>query len=523
MSPFHKAIARLQSLAGWRRYLAALLLGALCAAGQAPLYLWPLSIAGFVALLLMNEGGSRGRRGLLTIYAFAYGYFLAGLYWVGISFFVDAERFALLLPLPVLGLPLLLAVFPAAGAWAAQRLAGASSVHRLLLLPAGWTLGEWLRSFVLTGFPWNLIAYIWGDWPAAMQTVAIFGSHGLGLLTLLAAAGVALLLLPGMPRRVRIAALTLPLALAVSIGAGMLRLSQASEATVPGVQLRLVQPSVPQTLKWRDDLRRKHLQQHVDLSLTPAAVAPTHIVWPETAIPYLIDEAPDLRQALGRLVPAGGALIAGGIRRSFDQSQQLTLYNSLFALDQTGQIAARYDKQHLVPFGEYLPFRSWLQLLGLDKLAVGAVDFSNGGKAAALAMPGLGQVRALICYEAIFPAEIATGEAARPDLLLNVTNDAWFGRSSGPYQHFAAARFRSVEQGLPLVRAANNGVSAIVDSYGRVVARLDLNAVGVVDGPLPAPAARRPFYAWLGDLPVLAFSALLLLFGWYFSRRRHAD
>jgi apolipoprotein N-acyltransferase len=518
MMRLHHFLTRLRDLAGWRRALLAALLGALCAAAQAPLYLWPLAFVAFIALLLIN-GGKPGWRSFFTIYAFVYGYFVAGLYWIGISFFVDAERFALLVPLPVLGLPLLLALFPAGGAWIAQRLAGRSEIYRILLFPVGWTLGEWLRSFVLTGFPWNLIGYIWGDWPAAMQSAAVFGSHGLGALTLFAAAGLTLLIRPGTSRRVRIAALTLPAALIVSIAAGGLRLIQAEPETVAGVQLRLVQPSLPQTLKWRDELRQKNLQQHVDLSVAPAEKAPTHIIWPETAIPYLLDESDVLRTSLARLAPPGGALIAGSIRRSFDAEQKLAVYNSLFALDEAGEIQARYDKLHLVPFGEYLPFRRWLAPLGLDALAVGSVDFSDGGPASPVAIPGLPSSRVLICYEAIFPAEIVPRGEARPGLLLNITNDAWFGYSSGPYQHFAASRFRAVEQGLPLARAANNGVSAIVDSYGRVIARLDLDEVGTVDGPLPVALPPTPYAGW-GDWPVVLFSMALLLFAALLGRRQ---
>ncbi|HEX6957034.1 MAG TPA: apolipoprotein N-acyltransferase [Ferrovibrio sp.] len=508
-----KIVARLQGLAGWRRYLLATVLGALLAAAQAPLFLWPLAFVALVALLWLNDKAGQGRRALQTVYLFAYGYFVAGLYWIGIAFFVDAERFAWLLPLPVLGLPLLLALFPAGGAWLGYRLAGNGGPWRMLLFAAGWTIGEWLRSFVLTGFPWNLIAYIWAGWPAAMQTASVIGSHGLGLLTLLAAAGLTLALQPGASRRYRLVALGLPLVLALSIGAGALRLRTATDATVPGVQLRLVQPSLPQTLKWRDDLRQKNLQSHIDLTLAPGKAAPTHVIWPETAVPYLLDEADGLRQALGRLVPRGGALITGAIRRSHDEQQRLVLYNSLFVLDDAGHIAARYDKQHLVPFGEYLPLRKWLHPFGLDALAAGSVDFSDGGPVEAIRIPGLPLSRALICYEVIFPDEIVPGAMPRPGLLLNITNDAWFGLSSGPYQHFAAARMRAVEQGLPLVRAANDGISAIVDSYGRVVGQLGLEAVGVLDGPLPAALPAPTLYARFGDWPALALCLLLALVG----------
>ncbi|WP_409741504.1 apolipoprotein N-acyltransferase [Ferrovibrio sp.] len=511
-------VARWQGLVGWRRYGAAVLLGGMLAAAQAPLYLWPLGLAALVAMQLLVVSGSR-RQAFLTLYLFAYGYFVAGLYWIGIAFFVDAERFAILLPLPVLGLPLLLALFPAGAAWLGDLAGGRNPVWRHLLLPCGWLLGEWLRGWVLTGFPWNLVGYVWGMAPFAMQPAAWIGAHGLGLVTMLACSGLALAAAPQSNRHLRLAALALPLGFGLLLAAGAWRVAVAPFESVSGVQFRLVQPSVPQTLKWRDDLRQKHLEAHIALTLQPAAVPPTHIVWPETAIPYLLDEETALRAALSRLAPSGGALITGAPRRSFDQTRSLVLYNSIFALGPDGALAAQYDKIHLVPFGEYLPLRALLRPLGLDALAVGSIDFSPGAAAAAMAIPGLPPARALVCYEAIFPAEIAAaGPPAR--WLLNITNDAWFGRSSGPHQHLAAARFRAVEQGLPLVRAANNGISAIVDPYGRMIASLGLDAVGVVDGPLPRPLDAAPLYARLGDGPLVGLALALLLLGWLVNRRR---
>jgi len=515
-------IRRLQGLTGWRRHALAAALGMLLAGALAPLYLWPLAFVALAGLLLLGEGAGPGWRYFFTVYCFAYGYFVAGLYWIGIAFFVDADRFAWLSPLPVLGLPLLLALFPAAGVWLTRWLGGGREPGRTLLFAAGWTIGEWLRSFVLAGFPWNLVGYIWADHPAAMQVATLVGSHGLGLLTLLAAAGVALALRPAISRRARLTALLLPLGFGLTVLAGLLRLDTASHDVVAGVQLRLVQPSIAQTAKWQDSLRRKHLQQQIDLSLAPSEKPPTHIIWSETAIPYLIDEAGALRQALSHVAPRDGALVAGAIRRSFDSAGRMTVYNSLFALGGTGNIANYYDKVHLVPFGEYLPLRHWLHPLGLDALAAGSIDFSSGSATEPLLVTGLPPVRPLICYEAIFPAEIAAAGEMRSGVLLNITNDAWFGRSSGPYQHFAAARMRAVEQGLPLVRAANNGLSAIVDPYGRIVASLGLDKVGVVDGPLPAPLAPT-IYAGLGDRPVILFCLLAILFGLVLDRKRMKD
>ncbi|QDO97230.1 apolipoprotein N-acyltransferase [Ferrovibrio terrae] len=513
----HGALAAWQALRGWRRYAAALLLGVLLAAAQAPLSLWPLAFLAFILLLHLDDGGrdmAARRRSFFTLFTFCYGYFVAGHYWIGISFFVDAAKYALLLPLPMLGLPIVLAVFPATGAWLAWLIARGHRLAYMLLMPFGWLVGEWLRGHVGTGFSWNLIGYVWGDWPAAMQLAGYMGAQGLGLLTMLAASGLAIALVPG--RRI---ALMLPALLALAMGLASLRMP-ADIAMLPDVHLRLVQPSIEQTLKWQDDLRQQHLQQHVALSLQSPKTNPekplTHVIWPETAIPYLLDEEPGLRDALAQRLAPGTVLITGAPRREqlSANPRDIAVYNSVFALGSDAQIAARYDKVHLVPFGEYLPFRSLLKPLGLDAVAAGAVDFSAGRDATPIAIPGLPFARVLICYEAIFPDEsMQQFDDGKPaaGLLLNLTNDAWFGRSSGPYQHFAAARFRAVEQGLPLVRAANNGISAIVDPYGRVTVRLGLDEVGVVDGGLPAATAERPPYARIGDAPLLAFAIVILV------------
>lgn len=510
----HTVLSAWQGLRGWRRYTAALLLGALLAAAQAPLSFWPLAFVSFVLLLQLDAGGvdaGARRRSFFTLFAFCYGYFVAGHYWIGISFFVDAAKYAVLLPLPVLGLPVVLAVFPATGAWLAWLIARGNRPVYMLLMPFGWLVGEWLRGRVATGFPWNLVGYVWGDWPAAMQLAAYIGAQGLGLLTMLAASGMAIAMLGGRRRL----ALALPLVFVVAAALAALRVP-ADIAVLPDVHLRLVQPSIAQTLKWQDSLRQQHLQQHVALSLQPSDKQLTHVIWPETAIPYLLDEEPGLRDALAKRLAPGTTLITGAPRRQARPAdpRDIAIYNSIFAMGSDAEIAARYDKVHLVPFGEYLPFRVLLKPLGLDALAAGAVDFSFGRDRAPIAIPGLPFARVLICYEAIFADESMQrfdGDEPLAGLLLNLTNDAWFGTSSGPYQHFVAAKFRAVEQGLPLVRAANNGISAIVDPYGRIMAQLGLNEIGVVDGGLPAAIVQRPPYARIGDHALLAFAIAVLI------------
>ncbi len=506
--------AALAGLSGWRRHGAAALCGALASAALPPLHLLPLLIPAFTGLLWLMDGSSRRRDAALLGWSFGFGHMLAGLYWIGIAFLVDPGRHGLVMPVALLGLTAGLGLFPALAvlltAWAGWR--GAA---RVALLATAWLAVEWLRAWVLTGFPWNLIGNVWSFSPAMLQLAALTGVWGLSLVTVLAAAAPAVLVEArrGRGRRAFVAAMLLLPALVW--GGGSLRLAGApalGTEVVDGVTLRLVQPSIEQALKWKAALRRDHVERQMRLSAAPGAERISHVIWAETAVPYLLAQDAELRRLIARVVPEGGLLLAGAPRAGAEVGRGPRLWNSLHALDRRGEIVGTYDKVHLVPFGEYMPLRS---VLGFAKLAAGSVDFSPGAGALALDLRGLPAFAPLICYEAIFPGQVVPA-GTRPEWLLNVTNDAWFGTSSGPYQHFASARIRAVEEGLPLVRVANNGISAVVDAYGRIVGRLGLNEVGVLDSPLPKPVERLTLYARFGDWMALisglavAFSGLIL-------------
>jgi apolipoprotein N-acyltransferase len=287
-------------------------------------------------------------------------------------------------------------------------------------------------------------------------------------------------------------------------------------ADAPGIRLRLVQPNIPQDLKWAEGERERILGRLLALSAAPAAdgVAPTHIIWPESAVPYLLAESPAIRAAVARIIPPGGALLTGAVRRTIADDGGPALLNSLVALDDAGEITAAYDKIQLVPFGEYQPFRRLLA--DLPKLTVGTVDFIPGPPRQPMRVAGLPPLWPLICYEAIFPTTLPA-QGPTPGWILTVTNDAWFGTSWGPYQHALAARLRAIELGLPLVRAANSGISLVTDAMGRERARLPMATEGVLDLPLPAPLAGGTLYARFGDLPfaigVAALAGLALAAG----------
>lgn len=509
---------RLAALRGWPRFWAALLCGLLGSAAFAPLWILPLLLPSFMGLLWLAAGATRGRAAFWLGWAFGFGHFLGGFYWVGIAMTVDLATYWWFLPISVGGLAAGMALYPALVVWLVWR-SRVRGLAWLVLFAALWLLAEWFRAWVLTGFPWNQLGQVWGFAPEMLQLASLTGVWGLTLITLLAAAAPALLGLPGVGRRQAWGGVIGSwLLLAGAFAFGVLRLMgapAAGEAAVEGVRLRLVQPSVEQSLKWRQDLANQHLLTLARLTASPGIEDITHVVWPETAVPFNLEREQGLRRDLGALLPPGALLITGAPRLD-----EQGAYNALYVLDGQGAILQTYDKAHLVPFGEYTPFP---ELLG--GLAVTGGGFTPGPGVQTLDIPGLPGSSPLICYEVIFSGAVALPGAGRPGLLLNITNDAWFGRSSGPFQHLAQARLRAVEEGLPLVRAANNGITTVIDPHGRLLGRLDLDAVDYLDAVLPQALAPAPLYARVGTLvlwPLVLVPVFLALLVNSRIRARHA-
>ncbi|MDE2069230.1 MAG: apolipoprotein N-acyltransferase [Bradyrhizobium sp.] len=450
------------------------------------------------------------RSAFATGWWFGLGHFVLGLYWIAEALLIDPQKFGWMIPFAVFGLSGGLALFPALAVAVTHR-CGRAGVSGVLILSAAWTTAEWLRGHILTGFPWNLIGYVWTLSDGILQLAAVTGIYGLSLITVVAAAMPAVLATQSATRPSRRGWLALgavSLLLAVIWIAGSMRLSAAGTKDVPGVRLRIVQPDIPQIEKWSQARAEDHFERLLRLSKTPEKEQVTDVIWPETAVPFTLNA--DVARAIGAIAPPDGLVITGAVAATQRPGETLKFWNSVVAIDASGNIRGIYDKFHLVPFGEYMPLRKYLPL---DAVAAGPVDFSAGPGPRTLYLPGLPAVSPLVCYEAIFPgAVVASG--SRPAWLLNVTNDAWFGRSAGPYQHFAIAKTRAVEEGLPLVRAANTGISAVVDPYGRVLAHLGLGEKGVLDSPLPAAAPGLTPYARYGDRVPMALLVLTALMGW---------
>ena len=510
---------RLQWLAarsGWPARGLALLAGALAAAAFAPIHAVPLAPLGLALLVLLLRAAGP-RTAFALGWCFGFGHFLAGLYWVGLAFLVEPDRFAWLIPFAVSGLPAVLAVFPGLVALLAVAAVPRPGFARALAFASAWTLCEWLRAHLLTGFPWNLLGYVWTPVDTVLQAAAFFGIYGLSFLTAFAGAALAAAFEPrhSLERRLALG-LMLPLGLFALIGiAGGPRLREPPAIDLGRPWLTVVQPNIAQTDKWRRELFEAHFAQLLRLSLPERGLSGQGvrlIVWPETATPHYLANDSQRRGLLARLLRPGDLLLAGTVRHGEARGPDTAFWNSLVAIDANAEIVGMYDKHHLVPFGEYLPWRPLLEPLGLSKVTAGRVDFRFGPGPATLALPGLPPVQPLVCYEAIFPHEV--GGELKPGWLLTVTNDAWFGISSGPYQHFEMARGRAVEQGLPLVRAANTGISGVIGPHGEVLARLALNTAGRLDAILPAPLPARTLYSRLGDWGLLAPALLFAGLCW---------
>jgi apolipoprotein N-acyltransferase len=543
-----------QTAMGWRRAAIAFGAGSISTVAFAPYFAWPILFVTFPVLVWLLDGAGANvrprRAAAIGLWWFAFGYFFFGLMWIGEAFLVEAEIFAWLLPFAVTALPAGLSLFWAlagaimVGFWrdpardeGSARKQGddrlAVVVSRVALLAVGIGLAEYARGSLFTGLPWNVPGIALTYPLAMMQAAGVFGIYGLTVWAVwLCALPAVLLARHGAGHEMRswrqtasliVGLVVLPLV--VAFGLGSWRLAAPPSPPLANVKVRIVQPSVPQRDKWIGAKQGAIFADHIDLSRRDASgrlddlAGITHVLWPEAAMPFGPLAHPEALAAIGQMLPTGATLLAGALRSEGEGSDRRA-YNSLLVLGAGGTLVGLYDKIHLVPFGEYLPFQSALEAIGLQSLTRQRGGFARGtSPKQLLAVPGLPLIGPMICYEAIFPGETGSRSGQRPGLLVIVTNDGWFGNSTGPPQHFHQARIRAVEQGMSVLRAANNGISAVVDPEGRVMASLNLNVRGSIESSV-LEARAQPLYAQYGDsifaLLLFSFCLILLALRWRF-------
>lgn len=487
-------LSHVHQMSFFKKSLLLLLLGIISSFSFAPYFYIPCLWFGLAILMVfINQTTSKKQ---ISFYAFIFGAGLGGsaLSWITNALLVDGGMYSALIPLAIMGLSLFMGIFFMLPAFCSAFFK--IPLSKWMSFCAFFVFFEWVRSWLFTGFPWNLIGNIWTFFPPILQGASLFGVYGLSLLTILFFTSFALL-----PQKKY--SIILTLCMCFCIVAGAMHLYSVPREMVWGVNLRLVQPNIPQSLKWNALRAEENYATLIKLSREKNDNI-THVIWPESAMPFYpeIDEVERLR--LMSALRQGATLLTGALRIVDLKKRQIA--NSMFVFDHLANIQGYYDKSHLVPFGEYIPFRD---VLKIDKIVPIPSDFNKGDGVKTMYIPKAPPVSPLICYEVIFPSEVVS-KKKRPEWLLNLTNDAWYGMSAGPYQHLSIAQMRAVEEGLPLVRATNNGVSAVINPYGEIIASLPLGEKGVLDSPLPR-AGNKTLYATYGNKIPLMFVFILLL------------
>ncbi len=485
--------------------------GLASAMGFSPIDIWPLTLAGLALLLLLIPQATSLRNALVLGWWFGFGHMLAGLYWIAQAFNFQDNMPAWSGWVAVVLLSVLMAIYPAAATGIAWRFR--DRLARVMAFAGAWMLTEWLRGYLFGGFPWNPLGVVLLPLFPTAQSASLIGGLGLSGLVALTAGALALLL---RDRAWRFGA-GIAAVLVAATFYGFVVLNQPIAAT--DTRLHIVQANISQADKWRPDAEEANLRRY--LALSGAAKAdgkPSLLLWPEAAVIGLIEEEPWLRRRLARTLGAGDLLLTGGVQaiRS-DEGRAIAAHNSLFVLDDRGALRGRYDKNALVPFGEYLPLRGAMEAIGVARLAPGALDFWPGPGPRTLDLAGFPAVGPLICYEVVRPGHVVA-RGHRPAWLLNASNDAWFS-DAGAWMHLEQARLRAIEEGLPIARATPTGISAVIDARGRLLATLGRGKMGALSADLPGAAAATPFARGGSPIPLL-LAALLVLAALWIAKRR---
>ncbi len=463
--------------------------------GQPPTSFWPISLlclSGFFYVLRQNT--LTVQLAFQSVFTFGFGYFLVTMNWIVEPFLVDINAYGWLAPFALTSMVAGLSFLWGLGAAVGWRLL--QKMHLGLALGIG--IAEVLRGFLFTGFPWGLIGYVWSNTPIA-QVSAYIGIYGLTLLTIFTSA---LAVLPRTGRNCVISTAALLGVIGLTWAAGLYRIAQ-SKLDYSFNTVRLAQPNAPQALKWDPDHTRIFFERL--LTQTQAEPKPDLVIWPESALPLPFEFAEDFLAQLSQAAQ-GTPVLLGALR-----IEQERYFNSIIHLNTEGEAKPVYDKYHLVPFGEYLPFEEVLGRMGLTALAEFAgTGFAMGKGPLVFEIAQLGKVLPLICYEAVFPQDVSDAPL-RADVMVQLTNDAWFGNFSGPQQHLVKAQMRSIEQGVSLLRVANTGITGMIDPLGRLNQFLPLNETGYIDVSV-AKALPPTLYSRFGLWSVVLMWVMLSLF-----------
>ncbi len=484
------------------RLFLCLLCGMAIACALPPTYFVFGAFAGFGIFYILLTSFTP-RASILAGWLFGFGYSTVGLYWIGNALLVEGNDYAWAWPLAVAGLPALLAFFTAAATYMVARFAALERPSGLIFFITAFALAEYLRGTILTGFPWNLYGYIWGDHLPIMQLLSLGGAYSLTLITLFWCSTIGFLILCNNKKQSDIVLTLYLLSFVLAYGFGAARLSQATDVPQENIALRVVQPNIAQQDKWHNDKINENFDILLSLTKSEEQTTPetkTLIIWPETATRSDMIDRDDYKNLLKKAMPENGFLLTGFLNREPQADGSNNYHNSLAVFDHNMVERDIYYKSHLVPFGEYIPFQKWIPLTPITSFT----GFQAGAGPTTLSDDGLPPFSPLICYEILFPGHVKNADASAPEWIVNVTNDGWYGDSTGPYQHLVISRFRATEEGVPVVRSANTGISAVIDSYGQVFESLPLNTRGIIEAPLPSAIANRTLYSHFGNLIFLA-------------------
>ena len=467
-----------------------LLLGAASVWALPPYFLFPVLFITFSSLLLLLQSASGYKKAFTLGYWFGFGFYACGLAWIGNALLIDAGTFGWLYPIAFLASGAFFGLFTALPACLSFYFKNIYAKY--LAFAAFWVIFEWIRSFILTGFPWNLLGTVLAFSPTTIQAASVIGTYGLSLLVIMLTSAPALAV-KEQNRKALITTLTIVIVLmSADLGYGLNRLQQLENNPDGEINIRIVQPSIPQSMKWSPTSLDDNIRQYISLSQMPGQEDKDFIIWGETASPFALDFDDFYRQEVIQAIPEQGHLITGLVRYQIDENDRYQPLNSLFVMNKNGKIEATYDKSHLVPFGEYIPLRQWLPTW-IRPITNTIANFKSGTGPENLHIGSYPAFGGLICYEIIFPAQVVN-KTQKPEWLVNLTNDGWYGDSAGPYQHLVSTQMRAVEEGITIVRAANTGISAVINRLGQITASLPLNQSAVLDTKLPQKLSITTYY-----------------------------